>query len=98
VRDGEVTFKGYELTDFEDAFKRYLGASAPGISRVYAPEPSHPSHASIDAGICDFSKRSQNPNVTPLNCAIANTDAGCDRVTALPPIAGMEREGARREI
>lgn len=79
IRVGDTTFKGYELADFEDSFKRYLRALS------FSPEvkPSHRSQPNTDAGNCDTFKSSQSPNVTLATCEIGNVHAACDRVTVL---------------
>jgi hypothetical protein len=90
VRLGDGTAKGYEVADFEDSFRRYLRPPAASLPHPPASKPSHRSHSNIGAGICDFSKPSQNQNVTLSNCEIANTDVCCDRVTVSTPIRGLE--------
>lgn len=57
VRDGALTFKGYHLAWFQDAFSRYL-------SPIPVSETSQPSHINVYAAPEDFSKASQNPIVT----------------------------------
>jgi len=98
IRIGAETSKGYELADFEDAFKRYLRLPAPSPSYPPVSKASQPSHPNTDAGFVTFSKPSQSHNVTPSNCEIANTDAGCDGVTVLPPISGIQGHSGKHLV
>jgi len=88
VRMGSETSKGYDLVDFEDAFRRYLRPPS-SSSQSAAPEPSHPSHPNTDLGFCDISKPSQTQNVALKEREIANSDAECDGVTVSTSITRM---------
>ena len=87
IRLGQGTSKGYERSDFEDAFRRYLRPSIPQPLQE-TPETSHPSHVNENAGSRGFCKPSQMSNVTSSDCEIANKEATCDDVTFLLPITG----------
>jgi Protein of unknown function (DUF3631) len=93
IRVGDRTFKGYELVDFEDSFRRYLPAQ-----HSLASKPSHPSQPKADAGFCDFFETPQNQNGTVQKSEIANTDAGCDGVTISTAPRGMEGQTGKQPV
>ena len=97
VRMGSETSKGYELVDFEDAFRRYLRLPS-SSSQSATPEPSHPSHPNTDAGFCDISKPSQTQGVALKECEIANSDAECDGVTVSTSITRMGGQADKHPI
>ena len=104
IRLGKGTSKGYERSDFEDAFKRYLKVSAPQPLQE-APETSLPSHPNENAGSGDLCKPSQTSDLTVSECEIVNTVERCDGVTVWRAIKGVkwttqpsERSGFSRTV
>ncbi|MBZ5502348.1 MAG: DUF3631 domain-containing protein [Acidobacteriia bacterium] len=79
---GSPNQRGYERTDFEDAWTRYLPRI--GLQNVTA------SQANVYGPSSDFSKYHAETDVTAQKCEIANTDGRCDVVTLLTPIRGTE--------
>ena len=71
---GEKTAKGYYLSDFDDAFSRYLGQEG-GI------DPSHRHNADEMGTSEDFSSVTPEPSVTDGKRAKSNNDGHCDGVT-----------------
>src|SRR5439155_6495216 len=59
IRIGERTSQGYLRDQFEDAWSRYL----PQNTDSSAPQPSHPSQCSKNAGLSSSSKPSQTTDV-----------------------------------
>jgi Protein of unknown function (DUF3631) len=86
VRDGDAVFKGYEQQDFGDSFRRYLPFHAPVSKELQRLQTN------TGAGFRDFFKELQSQNVTLPKCEIANVDAGCNRVTVLTPISGIQEQ------
>ena len=65
IRIAEVTAKGYERTQFSDAWERYLPKTTP--CDPYPPFPAvAPSQVNIHAGPAHFSARNKNHDVTGL--------------------------------
>jgi hypothetical protein len=93
IRIGTETAKGYEHSDFEDSFKRYLRLYASSVSRPPAPKPSHRSHTSEDVGFCVSLGMSQNDGMPVSRCEIVNDNAGCDGVTVFAPSTGTTAQG-----
>ena len=91
IRLGQGTSKGYERSDFEDAFRRYLRGSEP--RPLQEPlETSHPSHPNENAGSRDLHEPSQTQNVTFPEREIASPSAACDAVTVLVGITGIKAD------
>ena len=71
---GEKTAKGYDLSQFDDAFKRYLGQEG-GF------DPSH-RHDADEMGTSEvFSSVTPEPSVTDGKCEKLNNGGHCDGVT-----------------
>src|SRR5262249_1378021 len=72
--DGEKTAKGYYLSQFDDAFRRYLGHDRES-------DPSH-RHKVHEMGTFEgFPSVTPDPNVTDGKCEKSNNDGHCDGVT-----------------
>jgi Protein of unknown function (DUF3631) len=72
--DGEKTAKGYYLSQFENAFRRYLGQDG-----EFNPSHRHKEHETDTSE--DFSSVTPAPNVTDGKCENSNNNGGCDGVT-----------------
>jgi hypothetical protein len=92
VRFGEKIIKGYERTDFEDPWNRYLppsGAPHPGHS---SSQSATPPQANTDGGFSEFSSRHTNEPVAAAKCE--NTNKNRSRSGVASPVAsgGTEEE------
>jgi len=70
-RNGTDTFKGYELRQFDDAFRRYLPS-----------QPVTRSQPASQSGITNNQSGHTDQNVTALKTPKPAPHNGCDRVTA----------------
>jgi hypothetical protein len=75
---GEKTVKGYYVSDFDDAFARYLGQEV-GF------DPSHRHNADEMGTSEDFSSVTPEPSVTDGKREKSNNDRHCDGVTDADP-------------
>ena len=87
VRIGDRATSGYELEDFEDAFKRYL---APNMASKVPQRPQ----PNASAGSGNFSKVPHSSDVGVQKREIVNTGAGCGSVGDKRPITGGGHEDA----
>lgn len=83
VRSGDETFKGYELSWFQDAFIRYLPC-----------KPSHPSQAAADAPEKDGG--SSHLTVSVTDTRPHDNPHGYPAVTSVTPAASKGGKAARR--
>ena len=88
---GEKTAKGYDLSQFDDAFKRYLGQEG-GF------DPSH-RHDADEMGTSEaFSSVTSEPSVTDAKCEKPNNGGHCDGVTMQTGGQLVQRMGAAQPI
>jgi hypothetical protein len=96
VRIGEITNKGYKLTDFEEAWERWglVGSQPPGAGQGETPSPhqlhaSHPSqrHKVVKTGTSgNFSSVTENGCDAHEKRDLPNNDGHCDGVTLPSPV------------
>lgn len=84
IRDGVIVKKGYERTQFDDAFSRYL--SEPPIQSVT------PLQATDDAASGDFQSVTKNDRVSDSKTLKPTDSAGCNGVTVQNPVSGQKTE------
>jgi hypothetical protein len=75
IRIGESTIKGFQLEQFEDAFKRYTPSYTPPFPSVT------PSQTTTDKGLGDFLSVTQKNDVTDRKTSKATVVKDCDDVT-----------------
>ena len=98
IRTGEKTPKGYETSDFQDAWTRYGRTSSTVSGASPSAEPATPPQANADAGFNEFSKRHVNGDVAAQQCEKANQDAVCGGVAgSASPTAGVVAKPKPRE-
>src|SRR5277367_886994 len=92
IRIEERTPKGYEFKDFQDAFERYVPASAPVSPPSDAPVPPSPNaqsattqQASTGEASSDFSNRDTEPAVGTPESEIPNEIRPCGVVADSDP-------------
>ena len=73
IRNGVEVHKGYEVSQFDEAFARYLALTpSPSVTPLH-----HNTDADLDVTKDELRNRSENPLVTRKS----NADAGCNDVT-----------------
>lgn len=76
IRDGSGTFKGYELSDFKDAFNRYIkAATTSNDESVTQSQPIHSKAYSQNESVTSHANVTDRKPVEPLQTK------ACDRVT-----------------
>ncbi|MCF4993712.1 DUF3631 domain-containing protein, partial [Pseudomonas gessardii] len=76
VRIGEVVKKGFDRTDFEDVWKRYLSATTPAATAATATTLQLSNHAAYS----DFSNATQVASVANQNTLKASSPEACSVV------------------
>jgi hypothetical protein len=88
IRVGVRTAKGYLVTQFAEAFDRYLFTDTPQP----AVTPSQPNNHAVYS---DFTDVTQRPNVTPNKSPQPSNLGGCDGVTAGEGVQPQKEEKQR---
>jgi Protein of unknown function (DUF3631) len=98
IRLDDKTPKGYEIKDFQDAFRRYLrpAESPSGLSRH--PESATPQHFIASAALGDFSKRNTDGNVAASIWPKANDSKPCCGVALPNPPTEAQETGVEEDL
>jgi hypothetical protein len=98
VRDGAKVSRGYEKSDFEDAWRRYLGPDD-------CPAGSYPRHQTVttlqapcDAASGDFRSGTSGKDVTAQECEKPTETASRNAVTPSEPLSEVRAHGIEEEL
>ena len=87
IRDGSIVKKGYERTQFEDAFSRYLSRTPIQTATTLQP--------SIGAAYSDFQTATQKDSVADSKSTKPSNGAACSDVAVQYPVPGQRHEVER---
>lgn len=98
VRDGTKVFRGYEKTDFEDAWGRYLGPDGSPAGSFTGHQSVTTLQAASDAASSDFRSATSCKDVTAQKCEKPTKGAFCNAVTLSRPSTEAETNGMEEEL
>jgi Protein of unknown function (DUF3631)/Domain of unknown function (DUF3854) len=92
MRIGDKTLRGYQVQQFQDAFRRYLRDSYP------PPQGATPQQSAVYAASSDFPGCNNEVPVAVQKCKTANENAACCTVAPPRPSTDIGAKGIEEEL